>query len=59
MESIPLRPAKTLSLLVDGLYTQVVFRVGLSIQWSLYLKTTQGTKIMRSYIAGGLKIKGI
>ncbi len=28
------------------------------IQWSLYFKTTHGTKKMRSYIAGGLKIKG-
>ncbi len=26
-------------------------------QWSLYFKTTHGTKKMWSYIAGGLKIK--
>ncbi len=27
------------------------------VQWSLYFKTTHGTKKMWSYIAGGLKIK--
>ncbi len=27
------------------------------IQWSLYFKTTHGTKNVWSYIAGGLKIK--
>ncbi len=27
------------------------------IQWSLYFKTTHGTKKMWSYITGGLKIK--
>ncbi len=30
-----------------------------SIQWSLYYKTTHETKKMWSYIAGGLKIKVI
>ncbi len=30
-----------------------------TVQWSLYLKTTHGTKKMWSYIAGGLKIKVI
>ncbi len=30
-----------------------------SIQWSLYFKTTHGTKQMWSYITGGLKIKVI
>ncbi len=30
----------------------------LQLQWSLYFKTTHGTKKM-SYIAGGLKIKVI
>ncbi len=29
------------------------------LQWSLYFKTTHGTKKMWSYIAGGLKIKVI
>ncbi len=29
------------------------------IQWSLYFKTTHGTKKIWSYIAGGLKIKVI
>ncbi len=29
------------------------------VQWSLYFKTTHGTKKMWSYIAGGLKIKVI
>ena len=29
------------------------------IQWSLYFKTTHGTKEMSSYIAGGLRIKVI
>ncbi len=29
------------------------------IQWSLYFKTTHGTKEMWSYIAGGLKTKVI
>ncbi len=29
------------------------------IQWSLYFKTTHGTKKMWSNIAGGLKIKVI
>ncbi len=28
-----------------------------SVQWSLFFKTTHGTKKMWSYIAGGLKIK--
>ncbi len=31
----------------------------INIQWSLYFKTTHGTKKMWSYIAGGLKIKVI
>ncbi len=30
---------------------------GKYIQWSLYFKTTHGTKKMWSYIAGGLKVK--
>ncbi len=29
----------------------------LQLQWSLYFKTTHGTKKMWSYIAGGLKIR--
>ncbi len=29
------------------------------VQWSLYSRTTHGTKKMWSYIAGGLKIKVI
>ncbi len=32
---------------------------GNAIQWSLYFKTTHGTKKMWSYIAGGPKIKVI
>ncbi len=31
----------------------------LKLQWSLYFKTTHGSKKMRFYIAGGLKIKVI
>ncbi len=33
--------------------------VCLYVQWSLYFKTTHGTKKMWSYIPGGLKIKVI
>ena len=32
---------------------------GNNVQWSLYFKTTHGTKKMWSYIEGGLKIKVI
>ncbi len=30
-----------------------------TLQWSLYFKTTHGTKKMWSYVAGGVKIKVI
>ncbi len=38
---------------------RAVSLITMSIQWSLYFKTTHGTKKMWSYIAGGLKIKVI
>ncbi len=39
------------------IYHQCITNI--SIQWSLYFKTTHGTKKRWSYIAGGLKIKVI
>ncbi len=51
-EYICTHPAHGLCYLHVYLYMYVF-----SIQWSLYFKTTHGTKKMWSYIAGGLKIK--
>ncbi len=48
---------------LDGVITKIKTKVRymqcwyLGVQWSLYFKTTHGTKKMWSYIAGGLKIK--
>ncbi len=36
-----------------------IVRAQYRIQWSLYFKTTHGTKKRWSYIAGGLNIKVI
>ncbi len=37
----------------------VTVNSGTVLQWSLYFKTTHGTKKMWSYMAGSLKIKVI
>ncbi len=43
----------------DHFYPCILRFIEAHLQWSLYFKTTHGTKKMWSYIAGGLKIKVI
>ncbi len=44
---------------VHDCVSSVFIAILLTVQWSLYFKTTHVTKKMWSYIAGGLKIKVI